>query len=141
MIVYVFYLVALAVCALAYWKGDRTLRLTAVVFIVSWALTPMVVHLDRRGLNLPVAVIDITTAAVFVWISMRSRRVWGAVLSALAIIPIAIRFVAAADPAVHNDSRAASNNVVVLLQLLVMVIATRLAVRARRRADEGAVRS
>lgn len=141
MIVYVVYLMALLVCGLAYWKGDGVLRLTAVVLIASWTLTPMVMHLDRRGLNLPVAVIDIVTTAIFVWISMWSRRVWCAVLSALAIILIVIRFVASVDHGIDNYSRAASNNVVTILQLLVMVAATGLAVRARRRADEGAVRS
>jgi len=63
------------------------------------------------------------------------------VLSALTIIPIAIRFVAAVDPDVHNYSRAASNNIVIILQLVVLITATWLTVRARRRADEGAVRS
>lgn len=140
MIVYVVYLVALVVCGLAYWKGDRVLRLMAVVLIASWTLTPMVMHLDRRGLNLPVAIIDIVTTAIFIWISMWSRRLWCAVLSALAIILIAIRFVASLDPSIDNYSRAASNNVVTILQLVVMAAATGLAVRARRRADEGAVR-
>jgi positive regulator of sigma E activity len=141
LIVYVFYLVALVVCGLAYWVGDRPLRLTALVLIVGWAFTPMIVHLDKHGLNLPVAIVDIAAAAIFVWISMRSRRVWCAVVAALSIIPIAIRFVAAADPDIHNYNRAASNNVVMILELVVMVIATWLAARARRRADEGAVRS
>lgn len=141
MIVYAVYLVALAVCGLAYWKGDRVLRLTAVVLVISWTLTPMVVHLDRHGLNLPVAVIDILTTAIFLWISLWSRRLWCAVLSAQSIILIVIRFVASVDPSIDNYSRAASNNTVVILQLLVMATATGLAARARRRANEGALRS
>lgn len=140
MIVYVVYLMAMVVCGLAYWQGDRVLRLTAVVMLASWTLTPMVVQLDRHGLNLPVVIIDIVTTAIFIWISMWSRRLWCALLSALSIILIAIRFVASVDRGIDNYTRAASNNTVTIVQLVVMVAATGLAVRVRRRADEGALR-
>jgi hypothetical protein len=141
MIVYIVYLLAVTVTGLVCWKGDRPLRSAAMVMIVSWAFTPMIVRLDAHGLNLPVTFVDIVTALIFVWLSMRWRRLWGAVLAALTIVCVAIRLVASFDPGIDNYSRAASYNVVTVLQLVVLLVATWLAVRARRRANEGAVRS
>ncbi len=140
MFVYAVYLTALVVCGLTYWKGDPALRLTAMVLIVSWASTPLVMYLDRRGLNMPVSIVDIVTALIYVWISMRWRRIWCAVMAALAIIVFLIPFVALSDRTIHRYNQLASNNIVAGFQLVLLLVATWLAVRARRRADEGTVR-
>ena len=141
MMAYIFYVVAIVVCGMAFWKGDRPLRLVAVVMIVAWLLSAMAGRRDKYGMNYPISIIDTNVALIFIWISMRWRRLWCAVLAALTIVNLLIPFMALIDRDIHGNSRAASYNVVTVLQLMVLFVATRLTVRARRRADEGAVRS
>jgi hypothetical protein len=141
MMAYIVYLVAIVVCGVAFWKGDRPLRLAAAVLIVAWALSALMGRRDRFGMNYPISIIDTNVALIFVWISMRWRRLWCAVLAALTIVGLLIPFMALIDRNIQSNSRAASYNVVTILQLVVLITATWLTVRARRRADEGAVRS
>lgn len=141
MVAYAVYLFAVAICGLAFWKGDRPLKLAASVLVIAWALSALTGFRDRFGMNYPTTIIDTNAALIFIWISTRWRLIWCAVLAALTIISLVIPFVAFFDPDIHRYNRAASNNVVALLQLAVVVVATGLTVRARRRADEGAVQS
>ncbi len=140
-VAYLVYLLALGICGLAFWKGDRPLKLAASVLVISWALSALTGFRDRFGMNYPVTIIDTNVALIFIWISTRWRLIWCAVLAALTIISLAIPFVALVDPDIHRYNRAASNNVVAVLQLVVMAVAIWLTLRARRRADEGALRS
>ena len=141
LIAYVAYLIAMAICGVAFWKGDQPLRLAAGVIVVGWALSALTGQRDKFGMNYPLSIIDTNTALILVWISMRWRRVWCAVLAALTIVTVLIPFVAMVDRDIHFYNRAASNNVVAILQLIVLLVAIWLTVRARRRANEGAVRS
>lgn len=141
LVAYVAYLIALLVCGMAFWKGDRPLRIAAGILVASWTLSALTGHWDRYGMNYPVAIIDTNAALAFAWVSTRWRRIWAAVMAALTFISVAIPFVAMADPAIHRYNRGAANNVVAVLHLVVMAVATGLTVRARRRADEGALRS
>jgi len=137
---YVSYLFALVICGAALWKGDRPLRLAALVMIVSWGLSPLVSIGTLVPMDYPVTIIDTNVALLFVWISLRWRRLWCAVLAALTIIIVIIPLVSVADPRIHQYNHLAANNIAAWLQLVVFCVATWLAVRARRRADEGAVR-
>lgn len=141
MTAYIVYVAAVAICGMAFWKGDRPLRLAAVVMIVAWVLSALTGRRDQYGMNYPVLIIDTNAALIFVWISTRWRRIWCAVLAALTIIGLLIPFMALVDRDIRGYNRSASYNVVTLLQLAVLIAATWLTVRARRRADEGAVRS
>ena len=138
---YVSYLLALVVCGVALWKGDRPLRLAALVMIVSWAFSPLVSIGTLAPVDYPVTIIDTNVALIFVWISVRWRRLWCAVLAALTIIIVIIPIVSVADPRIHQYNHLAANNIATWLQLVVFCVATWLTVRVRKRADEGAVRS
>lgn len=138
-IAYTAYLAALVICGLAFWKGDRPLKLAAAAMIISWALSTQT-GVRGGGINYPLTIIDTNLTLIFIWISTRWRVIWCAVLAALMLITVAIPFVAMIDPRIHLYNRAAANNVVAILQLIVMAVAIVLTVRARRRADEGAVR-
>lgn len=129
----------MAICGLAFWKGDRPLKLAAAAMIAAWALSSIVEYRDRNGMNYPVTIIDTNLALVLVWISTVWRRLWCAVLAAVTIVIVVIPFVAISDPGIHRYNMAAANNVMAVLQLVVMAVATWLTLRARRRADEGAV--
>ncbi|HWT51082.1 MAG TPA: hypothetical protein VN113_02755 [Caulobacter sp.] len=135
---YIVYLFALVTCGVALWKGDQPLRLAALAVIIAWTITPLVYDRTPHRLNFPVMVVDTNTSLILVWISMRWRRLWCAVLAALTILVVIIPFVALADPNIHRYNQLGANNVVSVFQLLVLLVATWLAIRAR--ANERAVR-
>lgn len=135
---YVTYLIALAICALAFWKGDRPLQLAAAVLIASWTLSPLVSNGSKSSLDLPVTIVDTHAALAFVWISMRWRRLWCATLAALTIIVLLIPIVTLADRSIHRYNHMAANNVVSLFQLVLMFVAVCLTMRAKGLADEEA---
>lgn len=135
---YVLYLVALVICGTAIWKGDAPLRWSAGAFIIGWMLTPAVSNLGRGDWDMPVAIIDTNVALLVVWISLRWRRLWAAVLAALMLLPVFARVIALLDPSVHRYGFLAANNVTVLCQMSVLIIAVWVTLRARRRANEEA---
>jgi uncharacterized membrane protein len=142
LITFAAYLVALGVCGLAWRVGDRPLRLAAGVYLVSWVVTSLASHRFERGLDVPVTIIDTNTTLILIWISLRWRRVWSLVLASLGLLTTIAPIVRLLHD--HDVSRyvlAASENVLAICQLLVFVVAIGLTLRARRRADEGAVRS
>lgn len=140
LIPYLAYLIALVICGLAYWRGDQALKLASVALLVSWTLTPLVSNGSRISLDYPVTIVDTNAALVFVWISLRWRRLWCAVLSALTIIIVIIPIVSLVDRDIHRYNNLAANNVVAMSQLVVLLLGTWLTVRGRRRRDEDAVR-
>lgn len=131
---YVLYLIALAICGTAIWKGDAALRWSAGAFIVGWMLTPAVSNLGRGGWDMPVAVIDTNVALLVVWVSLRWRRLWSAVLAALMLLLVLARVIALLDPNVHRYGFLAANNVIVLCQMVVLVVAIWVTLRRRRTA-------
>jgi hypothetical protein len=138
-VVYIWYLVALAIGCLCVWQGDQPLRWTAIVVIVSWSVTPLFSHWDRHGVNVPVSVIDTNTALALGWISLRWRTLWSAVMTGLTVLMVLCPFIAAADPSIHRASWIGAGNMLAICHLLTMLTALWLTVRARRRANEGAL--
>lgn len=120
---YVLYLVALGICGTAIWKGDPPLRWSAGAFIIGWMLTPAVSNLSRGDWDMPVAIIDTNVALLVLWVSLRWRRLWSAVLAALMMLLVLARVIALLDPAVHRYGFLAANNVIVLCQMVVLIVA------------------
>ncbi len=132
---YVLYLVALAICGTAIWKGDPPLRWSAAAFIIGWMLTPAVSNLSRGDWDMPVAVIDTNVTLLVIWVSLRWRRLWSAVLAALMLLLVLARVVALLDPDVHRYGFLAANNVIVLCQMVVLVVAIWVTLRGRQKAQ------
>lgn len=139
-VAYSVYLIAMAICGVAFWRGDTPLKIAAVILVAGWTLSALAGHRDSHGMNYSLTVIDTNVALIFMWISTRWRLIWCAVLAGLTLITVAIPFVALADPEIHFYNRAAANNVVAVLQLVVLLVAMALTLRGRRRVDEAAVR-
>lgn len=131
LVAYVVYLIAFAICGLAVWKGDRPLQLAAAILLVAWTLSALMGERDVYGMNYPVTVIDTNCALAFIWISLRWRRLWCAVLAALMIVEVIIPLVAFFDRDIHRYEQATSNNIVALLVLAVLVVALWQVFRAR----------
>lgn len=136
---YFAYLVALAVCGLAFWKGDRPWRLAAVILIAAWTLTPLVGHRNAQGWSLAVAVVDTNVAIMITWISMRWRRVSIALLAAFCILVVLTPIVFMLDHGVDRRVFAAANNALAAGQLVVLIAGAWTS--GRGRGDESAVRS
>jgi len=141
LIPFVAYLFALVICGVALRKGDRPLRLAALVLIIGWALTPLVSLEGKTRLDYPVTIIDTNAAVIFVWISLRWRRLWCAVLAALMIIGVIMPIICLVDRSIHKYNYYAAYNIVANLQLVVLCVAIGLTFRARRRANEDAIRA
>lgn len=137
---YIGYLISLVICGVAMLQNDPPLRWSAGVFIIGWMLTPAVSHVGQSGWDTPVAIVDTNAALILIWVSLRWRRLWSLVFAALMILLVTARVIAYFDRSIVRYAYQASNNVIVVFQMLTLIVATVLTVRARRRADEGALR-
>lgn len=82
-------ILASLVCGVAMWRGDQSARWIGAAFITSWVGSLLVHSGDERSADYGVLAIDVVTLAVFVWISMRTRRLWTIVASAFLMIIVA----------------------------------------------------
>lgn len=133
------YIVVWMICGLALWQGDRPLRVTAIAFLFFWTISPLV-SFWWLGWNVPLLIIDLNALLALTWISLRWRRLWSTVLVALTFLQFVMPFLAYATH-IKRFYWQSAYAVIGWVMLLVMVVAIMLTVRARRRADEGAVRS
>lgn len=134
-VAYGVYLIAVVICGLATWKGDRPLKLAAAVLLAAWALSALAGRRNVYGMNYPTTVIDTNCALVFIWISLRWRRLWCAVLAALMIVEVTIPLVVFFDRDLHRYNQTLAYNVVSLLLLAVLAVVTGQTL-SRKRADE-----
>lgn len=133
------YLIVWGLCGLAFWLGDRPLRVTAAVFLFFWTITPLLSHW-WQGWNMPGIVIDVNALLVLTWISLRWRRLWSTVLVALCFLQLLTPFLAYATH-IRRFYWQSAYNVMGWAMLVVMAVAIVLTVRARGRADEEVAQS
>lgn len=82
-------ILAVLICGLAMWRGDQAARWIGAADLASWLGSLLVHRRDSYNAEYGILLIDIATLAVFVWISMRTRRVWTIVASAFVAILVA----------------------------------------------------
>jgi hypothetical protein len=133
------YFVAWGLCGLAFWLGDRPLRVTAAAFLFFWTITPLF-SLWWHDWNVPMVVVDVNALLALTWISMRWRRLWSTVLVALSFLQVLTPFLAYATH-IRRFYWQSAYNVMGWVMLVVMAVAIWLTVRGRRRADEGVAQS
>lgn len=82
-------ILAVLVCGFAMWRGDRSARWIGAAFLADW-LGSLLVHRQQvQSADYGVLAIDIAALAAFIWISMRTRRLWTIVASAFMAIIVA----------------------------------------------------
>lgn len=82
-------ILAVLVCGLAMWRGDRSARWIGAAFLADW-LGSLLVHRQQvQSADYGVLAIDIAALAAFIWISMRTRRLWTIIASAFMAIIVA----------------------------------------------------
>ena len=82
-------LIATLVCGLAMWRGDQPARWTGAVFLASWLGSLLVNSGDAYNADYGILAIDVLTLMIFVWVSIRSRRLWTVIASAFQMIIVA----------------------------------------------------
>jgi hypothetical protein len=80
---------AVLICGLAMWLGDRAARWMGAAFLASWVGSLVVYRHDPHGADYGMLAVDVLTLATFVWVSMRTRRIWTLVASAFMAIIVA----------------------------------------------------
>lgn len=82
-------ILAVLICGLAMWRGDRSARWIGAAFLADWVGSLLVHRRQTLNADYGVLAIDMVTLAAFVWISMRTRRLWTIVASAFMAIIVA----------------------------------------------------
>ena len=82
-------IMAVLICGVAMWRGDHAARWTGAVSLANWLGSLLVYRRDAYNADFGILAIDTVTLIVFVWISMRTRRIWTIVASAFLAIIVA----------------------------------------------------
>ena len=82
-------ILAILICGLAMWRGDQPARWIGAADLASWLGSLLVHRRDAFTAEYGILVIDIVTLAVFIWISIRTRRLWTIIASAFVTIIVA----------------------------------------------------
>lgn len=82
-------IIAVLVCGLAMWLGDRPARWNGAAFLAGWLGSLLVNRHDAYNADYGILAVDALTLAVFIWISVRTRRIWTIIASAFLAIIVA----------------------------------------------------
>lgn len=82
-------ILAILVCGLAMWRGDRAARWVGAAFLADWLGSLLVYRRDPYHADYGILAVDAVTLLFFVWISIGTRRIWTVVASAFMAIIVA----------------------------------------------------
>ncbi|HWW28199.1 MAG TPA: hypothetical protein VNZ85_20110 [Caulobacter sp.] len=82
-------ILAILVCGLAMWRGDRAARWVGAAFLADWLGSLLVYRRDPYHADYGILALDAVTLLFFVWISIGTRRIWTVVASAFMAIIVA----------------------------------------------------
>lgn len=80
---------AILICGLAMWRGDKAARWAGAVCLAGWLGSILVYRANAYNPDYGVLAVDVASLIGFVWISMRMRRIWTVILSAFMAIIVA----------------------------------------------------
>lgn len=81
--------IALLICGLAIGRGDKVTRWAGLACLFGWIGSLVIYRRDPSHADYGILAIDTLTLVVFVWISLRSRRIWTAIAAAFMAIIVA----------------------------------------------------
>jgi hypothetical protein len=82
-------IIAILICSVAMWRGDKAARWTGAVCLAGWLGSILVYRANAYNADYGVLAVDVASLIGFVWISVRMRRIWTVVLSAFMAIIVA----------------------------------------------------
>lgn len=80
---------AILICGMAMWRGDQAARWAGAVCLAGWLGSILVYQGNAYNADYGVLAIDFISLVAFVWISMRMRRIWTIIVSALTALMVA----------------------------------------------------
>ncbi|KRA56158.1 hypothetical protein ASD79_17510 [Caulobacter sp. Root655] len=126
--------VAVAVAGAAVKFGDYSARRIGVAVLVAWLGSQLLDSNNAYKTDLAMLALDAATLVYFVWISIRSRRLWTVVASAFMAIIVASHVATTIDLRVTIDTFKVSMAIWSYGILLCLVFGTWAGWRERRRA-------
>lgn len=88
---------AVGTAGLALKYGDQTARRMGCAFLASWVTSLAVNNASTRDTGLAMFCVDSATLVYFVWVSLRSRRIWTVVAAAFMTLIVASHVATAID--------------------------------------------
>jgi hypothetical protein len=79
------------------WRGDQAARWSGATMLASWGGSLLVYRHDPHRIDYGMLAIDLLTLIAFVWISVRTRRIWTLAASAFTAIIVASHLAATID--------------------------------------------
>ena len=128
--------IAVLICGMAVWKGDRWLRFVAIVYLIGWIATPFVTLRDPMSPEWGIMVIDVAVMVLLVWASLQSRRLWSLFAAACQVMCVASHLVSIVDLRIYIATLVAGLGLLSYGVLLALLAGTLLAIIDRRVADD-----
>jgi hypothetical protein len=125
--------VAIAVCGLAIRFGDKPAQRIGMITLGGWIVSLIVFRNSSRFADTGLMLVDGAVAALFVWVSLSSRRLWTVVVAAFQMLGVASHLATVIDHRVTINTYRVSLAVWSYGILLVLAIAVWRHRRALRR--------
>ncbi|MBI1684845.1 hypothetical protein [Caulobacter hibisci] len=94
---YFYLFLALAICGLAFWRGGPSASRIAIVVLGSWAASLVIFRHSRINPDVGLMVVDVLTAVLFMWESVRSRLLWTVAIAAFQLVAVVSHLAALID--------------------------------------------
>lgn len=92
------YLIAFAMCGIAFMKGGAPEKWGAVTFVLAWLLTPLVDN--KEGARFGILIVDSLALISFVWISLKWRQLWSLLAAAFQLDDVLCHLAMALVPSI-----------------------------------------
>lgn len=86
---YISLIMAVLICGFAMWCGDKAARWAGAICLAAWLGSILVYRGNAYTADYGVLAIDMASLVGFVWISMRMRRIWTVIISAITALMVA----------------------------------------------------
>jgi hypothetical protein len=124
-------ILAASICGFALWKGDRTIRIVAGIYLAAWILTPFLALKDPMQPEWRVMVLDTLVMVLFVGVSLWARRVWTIFAAACQMMAVASHVVSIIDLRINIATVVLGLAMLSYGVLIALLLATVGAIRAR----------
>jgi len=124
--------VATLVCGLAIWKGDRWTRFVGGIFLGGWILSPFVATTDSLQPEWGVMVIDVIALLLFIWASLKARKLWTVFAAACQMMAVASHVISIIDLRIYMATVIVGLALLSYGVLIALLFGTASAIRARQ---------
>jgi hypothetical protein len=124
--------VATLVCGFAIWKGDRWTRFVGSIFLGGWILSPFVAMTDSLQPEWGVMVIDVIALLLFIWASLKARKLWTVFAAACQMMAVASHVISIIDLRIYMATVIVGLALLSYGVLIALLFGTASAIRSRQ---------